>query len=162
MGPKKYTVQLTDDERQTFKELISKGKSAVWKLKRAQVLLKSDQSENAPAWTDEQIAEAFEVTVRSVENWRKQAVLQGPMSLMERKQRMTPPTAPKLDGEREAQLVALSCSTPPMGASQWSLRLLANKLVELNIVDAISHETVRGVLKKRNQTLAKGSVVHSA
>ena len=94
------------------------------------------------------------MSVRSVENWRKQAALQGPMSLLERKPRETPPTRPKLDGHAEAQLVAMSCSQPPTGASRWTLRLLANELVRLDIVEAISHETVRQVLKKRITTLA--------
>lgn len=110
MSSKKYIVKLTLDERQEFEALTHKGKMAVWKFKRAQALLKCDQSKLGPAWSDERIAEAFDVSVRSVENWRQQAALQGPMSLLERKPRETPPTRPKLDGHAEAQLVAMSCS----------------------------------------------------
>ena len=154
MSPKKYVVKLTPEERCEFESIVSKGKIAGWKLKRVQVLLKCDESDSGPAWFDECIAEAFDVSVRSVENWRKQAVLQGPQSLLTRKPRVTPPVARKLNGEQEAKLIALCCSEAPDGASRWSLRLLADRLVELNIVDSISHEAVRQVLKKHASTMA--------
>jgi hypothetical protein len=97
-----------------------------------------------------------------VENWRKQAVERGPLSLLERKARETPPTPPKLDGEKQAQLVKLACSQPPTGRARWSLRLLAGRLVELQVVDTISHETVRQNLKKKpTEALAPDDVVHS-
>ncbi len=148
MTTKKYIIKLTPDERQELSSLTQKGKVAVWKFKRALALLKCDQSPDGPAWSDERIADALEITVRSVENWRKQALLQGPLSLLVRKPAQSPPVAPKLDGEAEAKLIAMSCSQPPAGACRWTLRLLAQQLVELNIVDSISHETVRQVLKK--------------
>jgi hypothetical protein len=145
---KKYVLKLTDEERTELDRLVRKGKVAGWKLQRAQALLKCDQGPDGPAWTDGRIAEAYGVTTRSLESWRKQAVERGPLSLLERKPRLRPAVAPKLDGEREARLTALACSQPPKGRGRWSLRLLAERLVELEVVEAISHETVRRALKK--------------
>jgi transposase-like protein len=145
---KKYVLKLTDEERTELDRLVRKGKVAGWKLQRAQALLKCDQGPDGPAWTDGRIAEAYGVTTRSLESWRKQAVERGPLSLLERKPRLRPAVAPKLDGEREARLTALACSQPPKGRGRWSLRLLAGRLVELEVVAAISHETVRRALKK--------------
>ena len=146
---KKYVLKLTTEERSELDRLVRKGKVAGWKLQRAQALLKFDQGPDGPAWVDERIAEAFGVTVRSLESWRKQAVERGPLSLLERKARVAP-AAIKLDGEREARLTALACSQPPRGQARWSLRLLADRLVELEVVEAVSHETVRRSLKKAN------------
>lgn len=151
---KKYRIKLTDEERSTFLA-VAQGKRgrlkiAVWKVQRANVMLKCDESEGGPAWTDEGLAEAFGTTTRSIENWRKKAVEEGPLSLLERKKRIKPPTEPILDGEGEAQLTKLACSTPANGHARWSLRLLADQLVELEIVDAISYETVRRAMKKTN------------
>lgn len=111
-------------------------------------MLKCDESEQGPAWNDRQIAEAFATTTRSLENWRKQAAERGPLSLLERKVRETPPTARLLDGEKEARLTKIACSTPPDGRSRWTLQLLADRLVELNVVDSISADTVGRVQKK--------------
>ena len=141
----KYRVKLTADERAELKQLIRKGKAAGWKLKRAQVLLKCDEGDGGPAWPDAKIAEAFDVTTRSLEKWRQQAADQGPLSLLERKKRDRSMDR-KLDGAGEAQLVKLACSAPPAGYSRWSLRLLADKLVELKVVDSIGHECVRQTL----------------
>ena len=129
-------------------ERIAKGRKgrrtiAAWKVKRAQVLLKSDQGEQGPGWTDQRLAAAFDLTANSIQSWRKKAVEQGPLAALERKPRLTPPTPPKLDGDGEAQLTRLACSLPPEGRSRWTLRLLAERLVELEVVDSISHETVR-------------------
>lgn len=143
----KYRVKLTVDERDELRQLVRKGKAAGWKLTRAQVLLKCDEGNGGPAWPDAKIAEAFGVTTRSVEKWRKQAIEQGPLSLLERKKRDRSMDR-KLDGAGEAQLVKLACSTPPAGYRRWSLRLLADKLVELEVVDAIGHECVRQTLLK--------------
>jgi hypothetical protein len=145
---KKYVLKLTAEERVTLQQVVKKGKAAAWKVQRAQALLKCDQGRAGPGWTDERIAEAFGCTTRSVESWRKQGVERGPLSLLERKARERPAITPKLDGEKEARLVALACSKPPKGRARWSLRLLAGRLVELKIVDAIGHETVRRALKK--------------
>ncbi len=145
---KKYVLKLTDEERAELDRLVRKGKVAGWKVQRAQALLKCDQASGGPAWTDARIAEAFGVTVRSLESWRKQAVERGPLSLLERKPRPRPAVAPKFDGQKEARLTALACSQPPKGLARWSLRLLAERLVELEVVEAVSHETVRRCLKK--------------
>jgi len=151
---KKYVLKLTLEERGEL-ERVAKGVEgkrtiAAWKVQRARVLLKCDAGEGGPHWPDHRLAAAFDVTERCIQNWRKQAVLEGPLSLLERKPRQTPPTPCKLDGAGEAQLVKLACSVPPDGRSRWTLRLLSEHLVELNVVDSISHETVRTVLKKTN------------
>lgn len=145
---KKYILKLTGEEREALQQLVRKRKAAAWKVQRAQALLKCDQSRDGPGWTDEWIAEAYDCTTRSLESWRKQAVEHGPLSLLERKARVTPPNTPKFDGEKEARLVALACSKAPKGHARWTLRLLAGRLVELEVVDSISYETVRRALKK--------------
>jgi transposase len=147
MMNKKYVVKLTVDEREEYERIAHRGKSAAWKIQHAQALLKLDQGEHGPGWSDERIAEAFGITTRSVENWRKQAVEEGPDSLLDHKWRPRP-EARKLDGEGEARLTMLACSQPPDGYGSWSLRLLGQRLVELEIVDTIAHETVRQTLKK--------------
>jgi transposase-like protein len=145
--PKKYVLKLTDEERSELDRLVKKGKAAGWKLQRAQALLKCDQGPAGPGWTDEQVAAAHGCTTRSLESWRKQAVERGPLALLERKPRAAAARA-KLGGEAEARLTALACSQPPKGRARWTLRLLAGRLVELEVVGAISHETVRRAMKK--------------
>jgi transposase-like protein len=145
---KKYVLKLTAEERGELHQLVKKGRAAAWKVQRAQALLQCDQGPEGPAWTDERVAAAYGCTPRSLEAWRKQAVEDGPLSLLGRKPRVRPPVAPKLDGEKEARLTALACSQPPRGYARWTLRLLAERLVELEVVGAISHETVRRALKK--------------
>lgn len=147
MPAKIYVLKLTPEERGELREVIRMGKAAGWKLQRAQALLKCDQGPEGPGWIDDRVAEAFGCTRRSVENWRKQAVEEGPLSLLERKPRSDKGRT-RLDGEGEARLVKLACSKAPPGYARWSLRLLADKLVELQVVDSISHESVRSVLKK--------------
>jgi hypothetical protein len=144
---KKYVLQMTAEERVTLEQLVKKGKAAGWKLQRAQALLQCDQGPEGSGWTDARIAEAYACTTRSLEAWRKQAVEQGPLSLLERKPRL-PAVPPKLDGEKTARLVALACSQPPKGRARWTLRLLAARCVELEIVDSLSYGTVRRALKK--------------
>ena len=146
--PKKYVLKLTGDERAELQGVVSVGKVAGWKQQRANALLKCDQADDGPGWTDERIAEAFGCTTRSLESWRKQAVERGPLALLERQPRTVSPESLKLDGQKEARLTALACSTPPAGQARWSLRLLADRLVELEVVESISHETVRRALKK--------------
>jgi homeodomain-containing protein len=147
---KKYVVKLSVEERQALEEVISRGKSAAWKVQRAQALLKCDAGPQGPGWSDAKIAEAYACTTRSLESWRKRAVEEGPLSLLERKPEDSPRVAPKLRGEQEARLVQLACSQPPPGRARWTLRLLAERLVELEIVDSVSHETVRRAMKKTN------------
>ena len=112
----RYVVKLTAEERAELTGVVARGKSAAWKVRRAQALLKCDQGPDGPAWTDRRIGEAFGCTTRRLASWRRQAVEQGPLSLWARTPR--PPGVPKLDGEQEAQLVRLACSTPPAGGLQ--------------------------------------------
>jgi len=155
---KVYRIKLTEEERSAFAQ-VSKGKRgklniAKWKVQRATAMLKCDESDQGPGWADDRIAETCSVSVRSIENWRKQAFELGPLSLLERKKRLTPPTPRILDGEKEAILTKLACSTAPDGRSRWTLQLLADKLIELKVVDTISSDTVGRVQKKQTQTVA--------
>ena len=145
---KKYKVTLTDDERQSLHALIAAGKAAALKLTHARILLKADAAPGGPAWTDTRIAEAVEVNVATVERVRRRFVEQGLEAALVRKKQDRPSRLRKLDGDGEARLIALACSEPPPGRCDWTLRLLADKLVELDIVEAIATETVRQVLKK--------------
>ncbi|MCL0093472.1 IS630 family transposase [Dehalococcoidia bacterium] len=143
---KKYVVRLTKEEREQLTELTRKGKAAAYKIKHANILLKADV--DGPAWRDAQIAEAFSVNTKTVGSIRQRFVEQGLEGALNRKRRDRGPRKRKLDGEAEARLIALSCSKPPEGRNRWTLRLLADKVVELGIVDTLSYETVRRTLKK--------------
>jgi transposase len=145
---KKYKVTLTADERQALHDLIAAGKAAAKKLSHARILLKADAAPAGPAWTDDRIAEAVEVNLRTVERVRQRFVEQGLEAALVRKKQGRPSRERKLDGAGEARLIALACSEPPQGRSGWTLQLLADQLVRLHVVDAISDETVRQVLKK--------------
>jgi hypothetical protein len=147
---KRYVVKLTLEERSELSQLVRKNKAAAWKLHRARALLKCDQGPRGPGWSDARIVEAFGGTTRSLENWRKQAVERGPLSLLERKPQAVRATI--LDGEQEAQITKLACSQPPAGQARWTLRLLSRRAVELELVGTLSHETVRRVLKKANSS----------
>ena len=144
---KKYIVRLSSEERRELEDLVNTGKAAAYKRKNAQILLKSDISEEGPGWIDSKISEAFEMTVQTVENVRKRLVGGGLEAAISRPKRPHM-RQHKLDGEQEAHLIALTCNEPPEGQARWSLRLLADKMVELNYVDEISHETIRQTLKK--------------
>ena len=144
--PKKYIVRLSDAERAVLDGFIKKLKGTSQKVRRAQVLLKADA--DGPAWTDARIAEAFTCRTQTVENLRERFVTNGFDETLEGKARTTPPRPKLLDGKQEAKIIALRLGTPPAGFANWSLRLLAEKVVELAIVEAISHETVRQTLKK--------------
>jgi hypothetical protein len=143
---KKYVVRLTEAERQACQGIIKKLKGSSQKVRRAQILLKADAE--GPGWTDARIAEAFGCRVQTVENLRKRLVTEGFETVLNGKPRQEPPTPPKLDGEGEAKLIALRLGKPPAGYGCWTLRLLADQLVVLDIVDSISPETVRKTLKK--------------
>jgi cytochrome c551/c552 len=149
---KKYVGKLSLEERAELTKIVAKGKAAIWKIQRCYALLQCDQGSAGPSWKDEAIAEAYGITPRSLESWRKQAVEQGPLSLLERQPRTVPATAFKLDGAAEARLTKLACSQPPEGHARWTLRLLADHLVALEVVASISHETVRQALKKTNSS----------
>ncbi len=143
----RHIVHLTGDERHELQQLVRCGHAAGWKIQRAQALLKCDRSDDGPGWTDTRIAQAFDVTTRSLESWRKQAVERDPLSLLERKKRDGSKQR-KLDGAGEAKLAQLACSQPPEGRGRWSLQMLADALVALEVVDSISDETVRRTMKK--------------
>lgn len=149
---KKYKVTLTPDERNSLQDLIAAGKASALKLAHARILLKADAAPDGPAWTDARIAEAVEVNVGTVERVRERFVEQGLDAALVRKRQDRPSRERKLDGHAEARLVALACSDPPQGRAGWTLRLLADKLVELDVVPSISTETVRQVLKKTNSS----------
>jgi transposase len=145
----KYVVRLTSEERTQLTELISKGRRAASVLTRARLLLKADAHDDGPHWTDTQIAEALEISVATVHRVRQAFVEEGLAAALERKH----PTGRqyrKLDGAQEAQLLALACSMPPAGRARWTLQLLADRLVALHVVPAISAECVRTTLKKTN------------
>jgi transposase len=145
---KKYQVTLTPDERNALQALVSAGKAAAKKLTHARILLKADAAAGGPAWADERIAEAVEVSRATVERVRQRFVEQGVEAALVRKKQDRPSRERALDGRGEARLIALACSDPPAGRASWTLQLLADELVELRVVDAISGETVRQVLKK--------------
>ncbi len=145
---KKYPVILTEAEREQLKSLIAAGTAPARKLTHARILLKADQSpEGAGGWVDEKVAEAVEVSQPTVARVRRQYFEEGLEAALNRR----PPKREyrrKLDGEQEARLIALACSEPPEGQARWSLRLLADKLVELEVVEEVSYQTVRRILKK--------------
>ncbi len=148
---KKYCVTLNDHERQHLKDLIERRSKNAPPVKRAFILLKADQSQGAPTWIDERIAESYNTSVRTVERLRRRFVEEGFQVALYGKKRE--PTKEKLfDGQVEAHLVALRCSEPPQGFARWSFRLLADKMVELDYVESISHESVRQLLKKTNSS----------
>jgi hypothetical protein len=148
---KRYAVRLSDDEREELRRLIAAGTAPARKLAHARVLLKADEGPGGPGWVDERIAEAVESSQPTVSRVRKQYVEEGIEAALNRR----PPAREyrrKLDGAQEARLVALSCSQPPLGQARWSLRLLADKLVELEVVEAVSYQTVRRVLEKTSSS----------
>lgn len=143
---KKYIVRLSDEERVICQAVIKKLKGSSQKVRRSQILLKSDA--DGPAWTDQKIAEAFDCRVQTVENLRKRVVTESFELALNGKTRENPPTPPKLDGKAEAKLIAMRLGKPPQGFGKWTLQLLANQLVKLEVVDSICPETVRMTLKK--------------
>ena len=143
---KKYIVRLSGEERDTLEEVATKLKGTSQKVRRAQILLKADAG--GPNWTDRRIADAFSCRTQTVENVRQRWVERGFDETLNGKQRATPPTEKLLDGEQEAKIIATRLGPPPIGYANWTLRLLARKVVELEIAGSISHETVRRTLKK--------------
>lgn len=159
---KRYRVTLTGEERASLEGLISRGKAAARKLAHARMLLLSDRSEAGPGWQDARVAEAVQVSARSVERIRRRFVEDGLDAALERKA-SSRVYERKLDGAGEARLIALACSDPPQGRKRWSLRLLADQMVALEMTPDLSHETVRQVLgKKPAQAASASDVVHTA
>ena len=145
---KKYIVRLSNEEREILTKLINSGRGPARMFTRARILLKADQSDKGPGWSDEKISEALEVTVQTIERVRKQLVEEGLDAVLPRRKYTQKVSRKKIDGDVEAHLVALSCSEPPPGRARWTLRLLADTIVELGYVQNISHEAVRQTLKK--------------
>lgn len=143
---KKFFVNLSADDRQKLESLISKGKGSARRLTRARILLKADCGTQGPAWSDKQISDALDVGPITVQRVRRTFVEEGLEAALAR--RSMPPRPRRFDGDQEARLIALACSNPPAGRLRWTLRLLADKLVELGHVDTVSHETVRRTLKR--------------
>ncbi len=143
---KKYMVRLSDQEQNFLKDIVKRLKGTSQKVRRANILLKADI--NGPNWNDAKIAEALSCQTRTVENIRKRLVTEGLDRVLTRKRRETPPTPKKLDGKQEAEIIALRLGPPPAGFANWTLRLLAGQVVALEIVESLSHETVRRTLKK--------------
>jgi Homeodomain-like domain len=143
---KKYIVRLTDQERDELVSIVKKFKGTSQKVRRAQILLKADA--DGPNWTDRQVSEAFSCRTKTVENVRQRLVERGFRETLEGARRTKPPTDKLLDGEQEAQIIAMRLGPAPKGYANWSLRLLARKVVELEIVPSVSHETIRRTLKK--------------
>lgn len=145
---KKYVVRLSAEEREQLETLIRKGKSPAQRLLKARILLKADISEAGEGWSDSRIIRALETSPSMVYRVRQQLVEEGLEAVLSRKQRATPAIPRIFDGEKEARLIALACSKPPRGRARWTLRLLENKVVELEIVDRASDSTIGRVLKK--------------
>ncbi len=145
---KKYIIRLSVDERQMLSKLARSGKAAARKITRARILLKADAGEGGPGWTDERIAEALEIGVRMIENVRRRCVEEGPQAAALGRVWPDRPVQRRLDGVGEARLVAIACSEPPTGRARWTMQLLADELVVLQVTDSISDETVRRTLKK--------------
>jgi transposase len=159
--PKRYRVTLTPAERNELGRLLARGKADVRRLKHAHILLKADEADSGPAWPDQRIAEAFEAGITTVERVRRRFVEEGLASALSPYRGGKRIYERKLDGAQEAHLIALACSAPPDGRARWTLRLLAQRMVELAYVDTLSYETVRHTLKKeRSPAAPKTDVVH--
>jgi transposase len=144
---KRYIVKLTSEEREHLEELIHRGRHAADRRRRAQILLLVDEGEFGPALPDIEAAQTMNVSRRNVEMVRERCVMEGLEQAVDRKKR-TRERSRKLDGEAEAQLIQLACSEAPEGQARWTVRLLADRLVELEVVESISRECVRQALKK--------------
>ena len=148
----KYVIELTDADRKTLKDIVAKGSSPAKSILRSNILLASDRN-NKKHMTVAEIAAAYHTTPTTVQNVRTSYVTKGLEATVFRKKRSTPPVPPKVTGDVEAHIIALACGEPPEGYSKWTLRLLAEKCVELNYAESLSHVTVSRVLKKTNLSL---------
>ena len=147
MPKKKYIVALTSEEREYLEQLVKKGKTAAYKMNHARILLKADINQKGGGWQDQDICQALDISLSTISRVRKRLVEEGLESALARKPQQN--RRPKsLDGEKEAYLIALACSEAPAGQARWTLRLLADKMVELGYVEKVSHETIRQTLKK--------------
>jgi len=156
---KRYVVKLTSEERARLEGLIKRGREAAYRRRHAEVLLLVDEGQHGPKLIDREVADRTGFHRCTVEQIRERCVTEGLDAALERKKRSRE-RSQRLDGEGEARLVSLACSDAPTGHARWTLHLLSEKLVELEVVESISHECVRQVLKKHHKTLAKTHVVH--
>ena len=154
---KKYVVRLSKGERDQLNELIRKGKSPAKRQLKARILLKADPGKNGEGWSDGKIIKALNTNALMVARVRRQLVEEGIEAVLSRKQRAIPAIAPIFDGAKEARLITLACSQAPEGRARWTLKLLANKAVALEIVEAASPSTVGRVLKKTSSSPISGS-----
>src|SRR5260370_15127470 len=145
---KKYVVRLSAEEREQLGALIRKGKSPAQRVLKARILLKADVCEEGAGWSDSRIIRALDTSASMVYRVRQQLVEEGFEAVLSRKRRATPAVARIFDGEKEAKLIALACSKPPKGRARWTLRVLENKIVELNIVERARDSTIRRTLQK--------------
>lgn len=145
---KKWIVRLAAEERERLRQLVRVGKAAVYKIRHANVLLAVDESQEGSGLADAQVAEALQISVRSIESLRRRLVEEGLESALGRKKRDVPSIEPMFDGAKEAKLIAVACGPKPKGRVRWTMQLLADRVVELKIVDRCSRETVRRTLKK--------------
>ena len=145
----RYKVVLTEKERKELLKIISQGKSSAKIIMHANILMASDES-NGKGWSEHEIAEQYHVHFQTVHTIRKEYAMNGIEVAIGRKQRITPPTPVKITGDVQARIIAMSCGTPPEGRSRWTLRLLADKSVELEIIDSISYVSIGEILKKTN------------
>lgn len=145
---KRYVVKLEPDEREQLGKLVSTGKAAAYKIRHANILLAADETKRGPKLKDREIARGLGVSERAIEHLRKRFVEEGLEAALLRKKQQRPSVTPLLYGEKEARLVTLCCSQPPEGRQRWTLRLLADRMVELSVVESMCHETVRRALKK--------------
>jgi hypothetical protein len=148
MAAKKFIVELDAAERERLHSLISKGKAPAKTILKARILLKADQAEGGPRWLDAEIVEALDTNLTMVSRVREKLVTEGLNAVLTRKKRETPPVPPIFDGEAQAKLTALACSEPPPGFARWTIRLLAEHVVERRIVEAAHFNTVGRALKK--------------
>ena len=149
---KKYIVELTSEERSSLEDIVKAERMAAHKRRHARMLLKADQGPLGPAWKDADIAAAFDCTTKSVERLRKRLVENGLEAAMDHGNRGSY-RAKKLDGVAEAHLIAIACSSAPEGRNRWTVRLLADEIVSLGIVDSVSQSTIHNTLKKTNLSL---------
>ena len=159
---KKYIVRLEAEERAQLHQLVHTGKRAAYMARHANILLAVDESEAGEQMTDQQAAQAYGVSVRSIEHLRRRLVEEGLEAALGRKKQVRPSVERMFDGEKEAKLIAIACGPKPPGRARWTLELLADRVVKLKIVEACSPKTIGRVLKKRTQALAAEDVVHSA
>jgi hypothetical protein len=154
---KRYVVRLSDEERERLEVLIRKGKSPARWQRKARILLKADTSPAGEGWSDSRITKALDTNASMIYRVRKQLVEGGLEAVLSRKKRAMPAVARIFDGEKEAKLIALACSTPPKGRARWTLRLLVNTVVELGIVDRASDSTIGRTLKETHSSRTGGN-----